>query len=78
MNSQGTSQSPLTSETAGINFVAVESFREQINEFTQAIETRAYERYERRGRENGHALEDWTRAESELECSGPSRDFRTA
>lgn len=71
MNSQATSQSPLASETAGIKFIAVESFKEQINEFTQAIETRAYEIYDRRGREDGHALEDWTSAESELRCMVP-------
>ena len=71
MNSQATSQSPLASETAGIKFIAVESFREQINEFTQVIAARAYEIYESRGREEGHALEDWSRAESELRCMVP-------
>lgn len=71
MNSQATSQSPLTSETAGIKFIAVESFREQINKFAQVIESRAYERYERRGRENGYALEDWLSTESELRCMVP-------
>lgn len=71
MNSQATSQSPTASETAGIKFIAVESFREQINEFAQAVEARAYERYERRGRADGHALEDWSRAESELRCMVP-------
>ncbi len=71
MNSQAASQSPLASETAGIKFIAVESFREQLNEFTKVIEARAYEIYERRGREDGHALEDWSRAESELHCMVP-------
>lgn len=71
MNSQATSQSPLALETAGIKFIPVESFQDQINEFTQAIEARAYELYERRGREDGHALEDWTSAEAELRCMVP-------
>jgi hypothetical protein len=29
------------------------------------IRARAYELYERRGREDGHAVDDWLRAESE-------------
>lgn len=71
MNSQATSQSPPESEKADIKFIAVESFQEQINEFTKVIEARAYEIYERRGREDGHAHEDWSRAESELRCMVP-------
>ncbi len=30
------------------------------------IRARAYELYEQRGKEDGHALEDWLRAEAEL------------
>jgi len=30
------------------------------------VRRRAYELYERRGKENGHELEDWPQAESEL------------
>lgn len=32
----------------------------------QAIRERAYALYEARGREEGHAAEDWVQAESEL------------
>jgi hypothetical protein len=32
----------------------------------EQIRQRAYELYEARGREDGHALEDWLRAESEV------------
>ena len=32
----------------------------------QQIRERAYELYEERGREDGHDLEDWLRAESEI------------
>jgi HSP20 family molecular chaperone IbpA len=35
------------------------------------IQARAYERYERRGREDGHALDDWISAESEMRCLVP-------
>lgn len=71
MNSQSTSQSPPAAETAGIKFIAVEGFREQINEFARVVEARAYERYEWPGRAEGHALEDWVSAESELRCMVP-------
>lgn len=71
MNSQATSQLPPASENAGIKFIAVDSFREQMNEFAQVIEARAYEIYEGRGRADGHALEDWSRAEAELHCMVP-------
>jgi hypothetical protein len=32
----------------------------------EIIRRRAYARYERRGREDGHALEDWVTAEAEI------------
>jgi hypothetical protein len=35
-------------------------------ELNDRIRCRAYELYEQRGREDGHDLEDWLRAESEL------------
>jgi len=38
----------------------------------QQVRIRAYEIYERRGREDGHALEDWLQAQSEL----PGRSVR--
>jgi len=33
------------------------------------IRSRAYQLYEERGRENGHAMEDWLRAEAEITCN---------
>jgi hypothetical protein len=43
---------------------------QQVAEYTvdlqEKIQSRAFELYEQRGRENGHDLEDWLRAESEL------------
>ena len=32
----------------------------------EQIRSRAYELFEARGRENGHDMEDWLRAESEI------------
>ena len=33
------------------------------------IQTRAYELYEQRGREDGHELEDWLQAEAEINAA---------
>ena len=47
---------PLTSPQAG-------DFRDP---FEEQIRERAYQLYEQRGREDGHDLDDWLRAESEV------------
>src|SRR5262245_66578376 len=47
-------------------FVEAEKLFEQMKEFPQSVARRAYEYFEARGREFGHDLEDWFRAESEL------------
>jgi HSP20 family protein len=47
-------------------FVEAEKLFEQMEEFSQSVAHRAYEYFEARGREFGHDLEDWFRAESEL------------
>ena len=47
-------------------FVEAEKLFEQVKEFSQTVARRAYEYFEARGREFGHDLEDWLRAESEL------------
>ena len=39
---------------------------EDPNILLEQIARRAYELYEARGREDGHDLEDWLRAESEI------------
>jgi hypothetical protein len=36
------------------------------NDVLEQIARRAYELYEARGREDGHDLEDWLRAEAEI------------
>jgi HSP20 family protein len=47
-------------------FVEAEKLFEQMKEFSQSVARRAYKYFEARGREFGHDLEDWFRAESEL------------
>ncbi|MFI5103322.1 MAG: Hsp20 family protein [Terriglobales bacterium] len=42
------------------------NFWDDVNEIFKAVEKRAYEFFEQRGRENGRDLEDWFRAENEL------------
>lgn len=71
MNAQGAFMSPSDPMSEGIRIVGVESFKEQVREFSEVIAARAYDIYERRGRKEGHAVEDWIRAESELRCLTP-------
>jgi Protein of unknown function (DUF2934) len=53
-------QNPTTQKTPKlVHTVAQESREEQIR-------CRAYELYEERGREDGHDVEDWLRAEAEI------------
>jgi HSP20 family protein len=47
-------------------FVEAEKLFDQMKEFSQSVARRAYEYFEARGREFGHDLEDWFRAESDL------------
>ena len=39
---------------------------ESTSDLQEQIRCRAYELYEQRGREDGHELDDWLQAESEL------------
>ena len=43
--------------------------------FEEEIRRRAYEFYETRGREDGHDLEDWLRAEAEVRGTAVKRAF---
>jgi predicted small metal-binding protein len=53
---------------------AIRSQGEAISpELEERIRARAYELYEQRGRQQGHALEDWFQAETEL---APQKRFR--
>lgn len=44
---------------------------EPVIDLEQRIRRRAYELYERRGREHGHEAEDWLQAEAELAQERP-------
>ena len=43
---------------------------ESSTDLTEQVRCRAYELYEQRGREDGHELDDWLRAESEIAHQG--------
>ena len=47
-------------------FVEAEKLFAQMKEFSQSVANRAYHYFEARGRELGHELEDWIKAESDL------------
>jgi HSP20 family protein len=53
-------------ETKAPVFVELEKLLTEMKEFTTSVAQRAYEFFEARGRELGHDLEDWFRAETEL------------
>ena len=66
MKSQQAIQTTKQQAPAGPIFVEAEKLFEQMMEFSQTVARRAYEYFEARGREFGHDLEDWFRAETEL------------
>ena len=66
MKSQHGIQTTKQQVPAGPVFVEAEKLFEQMKEFSQSVARRAYEYFEARGREFGHDIEDWVRAESEL------------
>jgi HSP20 family protein len=66
MKSQQAIQPTKQQAPASPIFVETEKLFEHVKEFSQSVARRAYEYFEVRGREFGHDLEDWFRAESEL------------
>jgi hypothetical protein len=44
----------------------VQTSRKESQNIEETVRTRAYELYEARGREDGHELDDWLRAEEEI------------
>jgi HSP20 family protein len=66
MKSQQGTQPTKQQAPSGPIFVEAKKLFEQMKEFSQSVALRAYEYFEARGREFGHDLEDWFRAESEL------------
>jgi HSP20 family protein len=57
---------PVQKPSGSPIFVEAEKLFEQMKDFSQSIGRRAYEFFEARGREFGHDLDDWFRAETEL------------
>ena len=45
---------------------AADELNQQASELEEAVRRRAYERYEERGRIDGHELEDWLEAEAQV------------
>jgi HSP20 family protein len=66
MKSQQGIQTTKRQTPASPMFVEAEKLFEQMKEFSQSVARRAYKYFEARGREFGHDLEDWFRAESDL------------
>jgi HSP20 family protein len=66
MQSQQGIQTTKHQAPASPAFVEAEKLFEQMKEFSQSVARRAYKYFEARGREFGHDIEDWFRAESEL------------
>jgi HSP20 family protein len=66
MSSRQAMQATQQPNPPGPLFVEAEKLFEQMKELTRSIASRAYEFFEARGREFGHDLEDWVRAESEV------------
>jgi hypothetical protein len=58
----GTSQKKPASNVMSIRKASPEA----AHHMEQIVRRRAYELYEQRGREDGHAQEDWLRAEAEV------------
>lgn len=62
-----------TAKPAKSKIALVEPVNRSVAEMEEAIRARAYELYEQRGREDGHAEEDWLRAEHEVRNQTPRR-----
>src|SRR5687767_4365304 len=61
----------INKEISNPFLVEAEIIFDRMKELYQAIERRAYDMFAERGYEDGQALEDWARAESELLINVP-------
>lgn len=68
MKSQKASKPKSRRPNARLELSAPVDLQPKVQEVQLAIARRAHELFEARGREHGHDLEDWLRAESELLC----------
>lgn len=62
-----------TAKPAKSKIALMEPTNRSVADMEEAIRARAYELYEQRGREHGHAEEDWLRAEQEVRDRSGSR-----
>jgi HSP20 family protein len=58
--------SVATAEESSPSVVKPERFKDRMRDLCQSISVRAYELFTVRGKDHGHDLEDWFRAEAEL------------
>ena len=66
MKSRHKSQPQSTTGPSAVEIFQIENVSDYTRSMSEAIERRAYEVYAARGRQPGHALDDWLCAESEL------------
>lgn len=66
MKTQSTAIAQPAKEAAPMNLLPGSDLFDRMRELSNAITHRAFEIFEGRGRADGHHLEDWFRAESEL------------
>lgn len=66
MTTDLTSRSKHSNQPAILKLTDGDPFFERMKEISDILTRRAYELFEGRGRQDGHDLEDWFRAESEL------------
>ena len=66
MKTEMTAKSPSSKQPAIFKLMDGDPFVQRLEEVRNAITRRAYELFESRGRQHGHDLEDWLRAESDL------------
>jgi len=70
-----TARYPIMNQQIPISPVKTQT-TESLDDRQEQIRRRAFEIYEQRGREDGHDLEDWLQAESEVMAASLSRVLR--
>ena len=71
MATEITSKSNSSTGPIPVRSIDDDSFRQHMQNIYDRIEHRAYDLFERRGYQDGHDMEDWLRAESELLYPAP-------
>ncbi|MGH9502852.1 MAG: Hsp20 family protein [Terriglobales bacterium] len=71
MTTQPEPKSQITKQPAVLKLVDGDPFFQRMSEVYDSLALRAYELFDGGGRHDGHDLEDWLRAESEMSHSTP-------